>query len=149
MLGLAVLFGSSGVSFALSKIRPGKTYCDCGCKTFSRTTELNWEKVASCSVNGKKCRGTNSAGQVEDGELVKCQQCTGGQGGYTDCTPAAGRALEGLSTSPGLIEPGDPAPPTAPYSKSEMNKRVMSRGVEGEAATSAPAGQVNKDTAPK
>ena len=63
MLGLAVLLGSAGVSSALPKLRANSTYCDCSCQTFSKVTELIWEKVHSCSVNGMKCKGTNSAGE--------------------------------------------------------------------------------------
>ena len=63
ILGLAVLVGSSSASFALPKLRANKTYCDCACGTLSTSKELVWEKVASCSLNGKACSATNSTGQ--------------------------------------------------------------------------------------
>jgi hypothetical protein len=148
MLGLAMLLGSSGVSFAIPKIRPGKSYCDCSCQTFSKGVELIWEKVASCNLNGKKCKGTNSAGVQEDGILQHCQQCTGdASGSISNCNTAANQ-FGGVSppVRPGVVEPGPSTPPTAPFSKQDMNaSKLQYRGVEGEGAGSAPAGQ---ETAP-
>ena len=129
MLGLAVLLGSPGVSSALPKLRANSTYCDCGCQTFSKVTELAWEKVHSCSVNGMKCKGTNSAGEVEEGRLVFCQQCqTDKSGDLNGCQPAAQGGVEGtgLPGRPGAVEPSNPAP-SFPQEKGSPIRR---RGIE-------------------
>lgn len=144
ILGLALIAGWAEVSFAISKTRPGKTYCDCGCKTFSRTTELSWLKVASCSLNGKNCKGTNSAGQVEQGTLVNCQQCqSDNSGGYSDCTPVQGMPAPNTGGTsppvlPGTLDPGPRKPSASQFTNQGMNAPIMRRGVEGEPSTPSP-----------
>jgi hypothetical protein len=144
ILGLALLVGWAEVSFAIQKTRPGRTYCDCGCKTFSRTTELSWEKVASCSLNGKNCKGTNSAGQVEQGTLVNCQQCqSDNSGGFSDCTPVRGVPAPNLGATtlpvlPGTLDSGPRKPSASQFSNQGMNAPILRRGLEGEGAAPSP-----------
>lgn len=141
LLGLVLIVGWAEESFAIQKTRPGRTYCDCGCKTSSRTTELSWEKVASCSLNGKNCKGTNSAGQVEPGTLVHCQQCqSDNAGGFADCTPVQGMPTpnSGGTTPPvlpGTLDPGPRKPSASQFSNQGMNAPILRRGIEGEGGT--------------
>jgi hypothetical protein len=89
-VGLAVMLGTTGVSLALPKMKPGHTYCVCTCAGEGidpANAVLSWEKVASCSVNGKACK---SGGKK--GVLSECNQCTGQADGKPGgCNPAKPR----------------------------------------------------------
>ncbi len=144
LLGLALIIGWAEVSLALPKLKPGKTYCSCSCKTFSKGVGLDWEKVASCSLNGKSCKGKNSAGVLEDGVLQHCNECradSSGQG-YSSCTPVKDLSRPNLGGTtppvlPGTLDPGSRQPSVAPFSHQGTNAPVFRRGIEGE--TPAPS----------
>jgi len=142
IFGLAVLIGSSDVSFARPKLLANKTYCDCSCNTFSGGKELMWEKVASCSLNGKACSATNSAGKLEPGTLQHCQQCTtGGDANFNSCVEV--KAMPGgLSDAPEPGVMGSPTDPKVPPMKMPpapgMRDQIMRRGIDDAELLSEP-----------
>jgi hypothetical protein len=117
IVGLVVLLGSPRVTSAIGKTRPGRTYCDCACKgtESGNTTELMWEKVRSCAVNGKACKRRQSDGTVEAGTLQNCQQCKGDSSGsgFSDCNPA--KAAAGVrGDKPPAVQGEKPPAPARP-----------------------------------
>jgi hypothetical protein len=149
-LGLTVLFGSSGVSLALPKVRGGHTYCKCACQNATGGyATLYWEKVASCGVSGRSCTFNNPKdnNQLEQGTLKSCEQCAGdANGNLMSCTAAMIQQPGQIEPLPGqmLQEPTSP-PPTRPGTVAPgMTAPIMPRGIEGE----QPA-EPSTPTAPK
>jgi len=140
MLGLAVLLGSSGVSLALFKrFEANKRYCGCECANSTGFNNLYWEKVASCSLNGRKCTFNNPTNgmRLEQGTLRSCMDCVGDADG-------SGGALCTAKVTPGELSltPGDltiaPESGTSQSSPPLYDPRIapksqiQKRGVEGE-----------------
>jgi len=156
ILGLAVFIGSSGVSLAVCKgTLCNRITCHCFCDTGTNGGVhyggvLSWDRKLSesCNIVGKGCNKDN-----REGTVTECSECIPNQSGGRDLCTKFAQDVTGTKypAYPGVVEPVNPAPKTYPYSKSEMNKRVMPmpRGVEGEPATSAPTEQKDTTPAPK
>jgi len=104
MLGLAVLVGSTTVTYALPPLKPGATYCRCHCKgnTTGDDRYLEWPKVNSCGLNGTGCTIENKGNPKppEAGTLEGCEECV---------------AKDTLDF--GSCKPGFPLPPNGPGSE--------------------------------
>jgi hypothetical protein len=155
MVGLAVLFGSSTVSLAASKLRLGSRNCYCNCSTSANAGVgvLSWELKGNenCSITGKACTFNGVAGKV-----TQCSACVDIKVGNElkrNCSPAS--VTPDLGLTPGgkvvkpLAEQGDPVPNTSPFNKPGMNAPILRRGVEGESPATAPTGEEGTTTAPK
>jgi hypothetical protein len=77
MLGLAVLLGSSTVSFALKKLAGNNVTCHCWCDTGTNGGihyggMLTWNRTSfeSCNITGKGCVKDN-----RQGTIVECDEC--------------------------------------------------------------------------
>lgn len=102
-VGLAVLAATATVSQALPpKFQAGKTYCMCSCRGGGGYKDLFWEKVAHCSLNGRRCSYTDPIGGKQSGKLDSCGVCTQAASGTWNCAPAAG----GPPAGGAVLDPG-------------------------------------------
>lgn len=154
ILGLAVLVGSSTVTLAATKYKPGRPYCLCFCETgvdsdgITTGTVLEWEKVAHCSKVGDKCTASGKAGK-----LSACQECIGSPNG-TKVQQCTKQAITGTINPFGQKEtPLEGTPPPPPKKVDPFFQRapqgIYHRGVEGEQPATAPTGEEGTTTAPK
>lgn len=134
-LGLAVLLASTGVSLAAPKFIQGKTYCQCSCSNSTGTADLRWEKVATCSINGRNCSFNNPSnlGKLEAGKLSSCMSCQANAAGGLLCSATAPGAMR--DPREGLFQ--------------EQQKTIMPRGIEEGPEISMPVEQEEKAVTPK
>ena len=129
ILGLAVLVGSSTVTWAEPKFKIGTTSCRCTCadKTNHKNYSIfGWEKVGACQgAVGKNCSFKKPGDTTATaGELTECQQCFTGADGMSCGGPQSNTQGTTAPVRPGVVEPGPRTPSTDPFSKSGMNAPI-------------------------
>ena len=125
MFGLAFIFGSINLTWAVPKTTSTKQYCGCTCGSNTGGTKfLYWEKRYSCSLaDGKACK--MDVGNVKDvpGTLHSCMDCTRDDKGEFLCRNQGMAPLSGG---------GARVPPTGKL------EQIVPRGIEGTQETTPP-----------
>lgn len=88
ILGLSMLLAPFANSLGAPPWKPGKTYCNCSCRSSNNYKDLSWEKKAHCRLNGRSCTFTDNHGKKHEGKLDSCSDCNSHPLGGFLCLPA-------------------------------------------------------------